>query len=75
MQVVLEVSQSLRVSEDLAAELPAVHAPFAPDVVPESLDDAGDSRPVLREEVVDDLVGGDGLGAELAEKTDESALT
>ena len=57
MQDVLEVSQSLRVPEDLAAERPAVHAPLAPDVVPESLDDAGDSRPVLREEVVDDLVG------------------
>jgi hypothetical protein len=63
---VLEVREGLRVSEDLAAERAAVDAPLAKDIFPETFDDLGYGLQVFGEEVVDDLVGRDGLGAELA---------
>jgi hypothetical protein len=40
----------------------------------EAFDDTGDRLLVVLQEVVDDLVGGGSLGAELSEEADEGAL-
>src|SRR5215216_3734838 len=74
VQDLLEVPQGLRVSEDLAAERPAVHTALAQDVISEALYDAGDRLLVCGEEVVDNLVGRDGFGAQAPEHIHEGAL-
>src|SRR5215211_7122845 len=74
VQYLLEVSQGVRVPEDLAAESPAVYTPLAQDAISEALDDAGDRLLVRGEEVVDYLVGRDGLCAQAPENPYEGAL-
>src|SRR5215207_3586053 len=79
VQDAFEVPQRLGVAEDLAGEGSAVHAPnfehvALEHVAPETLDHSGDRLFVFGEEVVHDLVGRDGLCAELAEEADEGAL-
>src|SRR5215207_6011546 len=75
VQDVFEVPQGLRVAEDPVAERPAVDALFAKDGCSETLHNLRYRLPVFGEEVVNDLVGRDGLGTELAEQADEGALT
>src|SRR5918995_75857 len=53
----------------------AVYAVLASHPLAETFHDTGDGFVILGQQVVDHLVGGDGLGAELAEKVYDSTLT
>src|SRR5919107_2260894 len=68
MQDLFEVPECLRIPEDHLAQSLAGDTLFTAHLFPEAFGDAGDSLIVLSQQVVDHLVGGDGLGAELVEK-------
>src|SRR5215211_5996531 len=68
MQDLFEVAQCLRIPEDHLAQSLAGDTLFTPHLFSEALGDASDSLIVLSQQVVDHIVGGDGLGAELVEK-------